>query len=67
MIYSMGEEAEDVYATFTIRTGHREGQNSPDPPDTTLDDVIKMFDEHFTTKVNVIHERAVFNQRQGRM
>ena len=63
LIYSMGPEAEKVYATFTINTDHRAGQDPPDPPNTTFDDVIGMFDEHFTPKVNIIHERAVFNQR----
>ena len=51
LIYSMGPEAEKIYATFEI------------VPTTTFDNVIKLFDEHFTPKVNVIHERAIFHQR----
>lgn len=60
----MGEEAEKIYSTFTIvTTPPRNGQNPPDPPLTTFDDVVKMFDRHFNPQVNVIHERAVFYQR----
>ena len=51
LIYSMGEDAEKIYGTFTITE------------ESTFDNVIGMFNDHFTPKVNVIHERAVFHQR----
>lgn len=63
LIYSMGAESEKIYSTFTIVTNHREGQDPPDPPNTTFENVIAMFDQYFQPKRNIIHERAVFHQR----
>ena len=63
LIYSMGSEAEKIYSTFVIHTTHRDGQDPPDPPNTTFDDVVTMFDNYFTPKRNIIHERAVFHKR----
>lgn len=57
LIYSMGADAEKDCNTFTIHTGEH------DVADTTFDDAIAMFDTHFNPKVNIIHERAVFHQR----
>ena len=63
LLYSMGEEAEKIYGTFTVVTTRRDGADPPDPPLSTFDDIIEMFDRHFTPRVNVIHERAKFHQR----
>ena len=60
LIYAMGEDAENIYSTFTI---HRKRNPDADPPDTTFDDVVELFNRHFMPKVNVIHERAIFHQR----
>jgi hypothetical protein len=56
----MGPEAEKVYSSFTIIT-QAPRNDSDDPPRTTFDDVIKMFDQHFNPRVNVIHEHAQFH------
>ena len=58
----MGEDAENIYSTFTI---HRSRNPDADPPhlsDTTFDDVVELFNRHFMPKVNVIHEWAIFHQ-----
>jgi len=51
LIYAMGPEAEKIYTTFT-------GME-----DTTLQQVLVKFDEHFVPRVNVLHERALFHSR----
>mgnify|MGYP003406673778 FL=1 len=51
LIYAMGPEADRIYQTFTVED------------DTTFDAVLKMFDEYFMPRKNVIHLRAVFNSR----
>ena len=57
----MGVDADKIYSTFDIGGGN--GADPQEQPDATFDDVIRMFNEHFTPKVNVIHERAIFHQR----
>ena len=52
LLYAMGSESEKIYSRFTVGG------------DTSFDDIMKKFDEHFTPQVNVIHERAVFHSRQ---
>ena len=47
LIYAMGPEAEKIYTTFT-------GMDD----NTTLQQVLSKFDEHFVPRVNVLHERA---------
>ena len=59
LIYSMGVDADKIYNTFDIGGGN--GADPQEQPDATFDDVIRMFNEHFTPKV--IHERAIFHQR----
>ena len=67
----MGEDAENIYSTFTIHRNRNPDTDSPppppplppNPPDTTFDDVVELFNTHFMPKVNVIHERAIFHQR----
>ena len=48
----MGPEAEKIYTTFT-------GMDD----NTTLQQVLAKFDEHFVPRVNVLHERALFYSR----
>ena len=51
----MGEEAQEVYMTFTLT----------DPADTeTIDPVLKQFQEYCEPKKNMLCERYYFNQRQ---
>ena len=52
LIYAMGPEAEKIYTTFT-------GMDD----NTTLQQVLAKFDEHFVPWVNVLHERALFYSR----
>ena len=52
LIYAMGPEAEKLYTTFT-------GMDD----NTTLQQVLAKFDEHFVPRVNVLHERALFYSR----
>ena len=63
LIYAMGEDAENIHSTFTIHRNRNPDAGPPDPPVTTLDDVVELFNRHFMPKVNVIHERAIFHQR----
>ena len=49
LIYSMGPEAEKILKTQSESA--------------SFDEVLKHFDDHFIPKVNIIHERAVFHQR----
>ena len=49
LICAMGPEAEKRYTTFT-------GMDD----NTTLQQVLAKFDEHFVPRVNVLHERALF-------
>ena len=53
LVYCMGSEAENVYETFDL---------SDDDQKNVLR-VLEKFDDHFVPKRNIIHERAVFNQR----
>ena len=62
LIYAIGEDAENIYSTFTIHRNRNPDADPPDPPDTTFDDVVELFNRHFMPKVNVIHERAIFHQ-----
>ena len=59
----MGEDAENIYSTFTIHRNRNPAADPPDPPDTAFDDVVELFNRHFMPKVNVIYERAIFHQR----
>ena len=54
LIYAMGPEAEKIYTTFT-------GMDD----NTTLQQVLAKFDEHFVPRVGVLHddERALFYSR----
>ena len=52
LIYSLGPTAEQIFNTFDV-----------EEEETTLDELTDLFNEYFTPKVNVIHERAVFHQR----
>ena len=55
LIYIMGEEADDVYKSFTFEA---EGD------DQKYDIVKEKFEGHFIVKRNVIYERAKFNNRK---
>ena len=48
----MGPEAEKIYTTFTDMDDN-----------TTLQQVLAKFDEHFVPRVNVLHELALFYSR----
>ena len=50
LIYAMGPEAEKIYTTFT-------------DDNTTLQQVLAKFDEHFVPRINVLLERALFYSR----
>lgn len=52
LIYSMGQEAEQVYTSFDFR----EEEEAND-----YDNVLELFNEHFMPKRNVIHVRARFH------
>lgn len=54
LIYAMGMEAENIMKSFGLTPN--ESKN--------FDRVIKKFDDHFIPRINVIHERAKFNQRK---
>ena len=59
LIYSMGPEAETVLNTFKFNA---------DADKTNFDIVVKLYDDYFAPRKNVIHERAMFytrNQKQG--
>jgi len=49
----MGREAEHVYKSLTLAEGD----------DAKFDVILAKFDEHFVPKRNIIHERALFHQR----
>ena len=52
-IYSMGEDADDIFSTFPLTAEDRKVYNT----------VISKFESNFIIKRNVIFERAKFNQR----
>ena len=53
LVYTMGSNAEPVYSSFKLSEEQEKDYNL----------VIGKFDSYFVPKVNVIHERAVFNER----
>lgn len=53
LIYAMGEEAEDILASFELNEADR----------SKYDNVKKSFEDHFVKRHNPIFERARFNQR----
>lgn len=53
LIYSMGPEAEQVYKSFVLEDDEEED----------FDYVLRLFDEHFVPKRNVIFERARFHSQ----
>ncbi|CAL9685243.1 unnamed protein product [Knipowitschia caucasica] len=55
LIYAMGNEAENIFKTFTFT--EEEDEND-------YETVLEKFDEYFIPKRNTIHERACFYQRQ---
>lgn len=57
-IYTMGVEAEKVHSAFTVQQ-----DSASEADNTTFDQLIQMFDAHFTPKVNLIHEQAVSRAR----
>ena len=54
LIYCMGEKSEDIFSSLNLTDANRK----------KFDEVSSAFTEHFTTKTNVIFERAKFNQRK---
>ena len=54
MIYCMGDEADDIFKSFTFAEGDEKKYAS----------VKEKFDQHFIIKRNVIFERAKFNMRK---
>ena len=57
LIYTMGGEAEHVFKSFTLGEGD----------DAKIDVILAKFDEHFVSKRNIFHERALchrWNQNQ---
>ena len=54
LIYAIGKEAENIFDSFTW-------ENEDDKKD--FDKVLKMYDNYFVPRKNVIHERARFHQR----
>ncbi|KAK7500040.1 hypothetical protein BaRGS_00008587 [Batillaria attramentaria] len=61
LIYSMGTEAKQIYLMFPVVEGRGAEAVSPN---TTFDEVIRMFTNHFNQRVNTIHERANFHKRK---
>ena len=53
LIYSMGDEADDILAALKLTTEERESYET----------VREKLDNHLVIKRNVIHERAKFNMR----
>lgn len=56
LIYSMGQEAEKIFYLFAFPAATAEIAN----PQNHFETVIRLFDNHFVPKRNVIHERAKF-------
>ncbi|KAJ8259412.1 hypothetical protein GJAV_G00168980 [Gymnothorax javanicus] len=54
LIYAMGNEAENIFKSFIFADGEK---------DDNYDTVLAKFDNYFTPKKNVIHERACFHMR----
>ena len=59
LIYAMGREAEKIFTSFTF-PARQDGQ--PDPKN-NFDVVLRLFNNHFVPRTNVIHERAKFHSR----
>ena len=56
MIYCMGDEADDIFKTFTFAEGQEKKYDKVN--------FKEKFDQHFTIKGNVIFERAKFSSRE---
>ena len=56
LIYSMGDEADDILAALKLTTDERKSYKT----------VKEKLDNHFVIKRNVIYERAKFNMRMQR-
>ena len=52
LIYSMGPEAENVFKSFRFDDAADSNKYAP---------VLKKFEDYFTPKRNLVHERAIFN------
>lgn len=60
LLYAMGPEAEHIYNTFRFAAATVE---IPEP-EMIYADVLAKFDAHFVPRRNVIHQRAMFHQRE---
>ena len=59
LIYTMGGEAEQVYAQFTFPAP----QEGEEDPQNNFDIVIEKFEQYFLPKRNLIYERSLFHHR----
>ena len=58
MIYTLGEQADDIFISFKLTTKKEKNNNS---------EVKEKFENYFIAKRNIIFERAKFNSRSKRM
>ena len=62
LLYVMGRESEKIFSTFTFAPGGEGGAGRES--NTDFETVVKKFDKYFGVKKNIIHERAVFQERR---
>lgn len=65
LIYTMGPEAEKIFASLTFPPTPEPSAEQPVPIDPREDyaTVVKLLDDYFVPKRNIIYERAKFNTR----
>ncbi|KAJ8050928.1 hypothetical protein HOLleu_04311 [Holothuria leucospilota] len=67
LIYCLGEQAEEIYNSFTFPGAQVPGEGSTAqtsrPAERTFAEVKAKFENHFIARRNVIYKRAKFNQR----
>ena len=62
LLYVMGRESEKIFGTFRFAPGGEDGANRE--LDTDFETVCTKFDAYFGVKKNIIHERALFQERR---
>ena len=58
LVYTLGSEADNIFQSFSFPTPTNEGED----PANDFGTVLKMFEDYFVPKRNIIHERAKFHQ-----
>ena len=62
LLYVMGRESEKIFSTFRFAPEGEDGEGRE--RDTDFETLCRKFDTYFGVKKNIIHERAIFQERR---